>query len=135
MLVGVAQALSAAGVGSWAPNTVTSGAWPIGIDTTPRIDAPAITLAEYSLTADPKLSDRLVGLNVRVRGDRIPATARDKGHEIFTALNGRRTLPNGQLITQISWQSEVPLGPDENGRHEKSINFYVQMNVAFNGSE
>jgi hypothetical protein len=135
LLAGVGQALGAAGVGAWSPSSVPAGAWPISIDTTPPTAAMSITLAEYSLGADPKLSDRLVGLNVRVRGDRTPATARDKAADIYGVLQGLRTLPNGQRITQIFWQSEAQIGPDANGRHERSINFYVQMNIAFTGSE
>jgi hypothetical protein len=135
LLAGAAQALGDAGVGAWSPSSVPAGAWPITIDTTPATAATSITLAEYGLGADPKLSDRLVGLNVRVRGDRAPATVRDKAAEIYAVLQGRRTLPNGQKITQMFWQSEVSIGPDTNGRHEMSINYYVQLNIAFAGSE
>jgi hypothetical protein len=135
LLAGVAQALSGAGVGSWSPSAPAAGAWPITIDTSPRTDGPSITLGEYTLGADPKLSDRLIGLNVRIRGDRSPATARDKAAEVYAALQGRRTLPNGQPIVQIFWQSEVQLGPDTEGRHVRSVNYYVQMNIAFAGSE
>lgn len=135
MLLGVAQALGDAGVGAWSPSAVPSGAWPIIIDTTPPTVATSITLTEYGLGASPRLSDRVIGLNVRVRGDRAPATVRDKAADIFAILQGRRTLPNGQRITQVFWQSEVQLGPDANGRHEMSINYYVQMNIAFAGSE
>jgi len=114
---------------------VTAGAWPIALTSTPPNPEKSITLADYGISADPKLSDRVIGLNVRIRGDRSPGTALKKAEDAFAVLQGRRTLPNGCLISQIFWQSEAQIGPDQNGRHERSINYYVQMNIAFTGSE
>lgn len=136
MLTGVAQLLDAAGVGSWNASAVAAGAWPIAIATTPPNADQAITLTDYTLAADPKLSDRLVGLQLRFRGGTAPAVVRDRAELAYAALQGfRGALPNGQRVVQIFWQSETQIGPDANGRHVRSVNYYVQMNVAFAGSE
>lgn len=136
MLTGVAQLLDAAGVGSWSPSAVTANPWPIAIATTPPNADQAITLTDYALSADPLLSDRLIGLNVRIRGGAAPATARDRAELVYGVLQGfRGALPNGQRVVQVYWQSEIQVGPDANGRHVRSVNYYVQMNVAFAGSE
>jgi hypothetical protein len=136
LLEGVAQALNAAGVGVWSPNAAVAGAWPIALEATlPNADT-SIVITPYDLSADPKLSDRVTGLNIKVRGDRSPATSRDKAHEVYGVLQGLRgALPNGQRVAQIFWQSEVQIGPDTNGRWERSINYYAQWNVAFSGAE
>lgn len=136
MLTGVAEALHAAGVGVWNPtDAAAAGSVPIAIGSTPPNAEQSVTLIDYTLTANPRLSDRLIGLNVRIRGTRAPAAARELAEAVYAALQGRRTLPNGQLISQIYWQSEVQIGPDQNGRYERSINYYVQMNIPFTGSE
>jgi hypothetical protein len=123
LLEGVAQALNAAGVGAWSPNTAVAGAWPIALEATlPNADT-SIVITPYDLSADPKLSDRVTGLNI-------------KAHEVYGVLQGLRgALPNGQRVAQIFWQSEVQIGPDTNGRWERSINYYAQWNVAFSGAE
>ncbi len=136
LLEGIAQALNGAGVGVWSPDTAVAGAWPIALESTLPNAETSIVITPYDLIADPKLSDRMTGLNIKVRGDRAPATSRDKAHEVYTVLHGLRgALPNGQKVAQIFWQSEVQIGPDNNGRWERSINYYVQWNVAFSGSE
>lgn len=138
MLTGVAELLAAAGVGSWNPTTVValSPTVPaIGVTATPP-DAPlSITLNNYTVDQSAKLTDRVEGLNVRIRGDRRPNTAKHIAHQVWLALHalGRRTLgtvPDQVPVVDVFWQSEAEIGPDQNGRFERSINYYVRMNLA-----
>lgn len=137
LLDGLCELLATAGVGTWSPNTAvgTSTSVPvIAQQATPPESPLSITLNLYDVQQDAALTDQIIGLNVRVRGDRRPQTARNIAHQVWLALHalGRQmlgTAPNQVIINDIFWQSEVELGPDENQRFERSINYYVRMNV------
>jgi hypothetical protein len=66
-----------------------------------------------------------------VRGDRNPKTASDLSQSIFDILNDfwkGYLVDGGTYIWHISGVQSAPnyLGPDENGRHEYSLNFEVE---------
>lgn len=139
LLVGVAELLQAQGAGTWngltAAVTTTPTATAITIrQTTPAPDR-SITLTDYPVTSNARLTDTLTGLNVRIRGTRDPSSASDIAGKVYTALHalGRATLgtaPNQVLVADIYLQSAAQVGPDANGRAVLSVNYYVSWNRA-----
>lgn len=139
LLVGIAEELHAAGVGLWGGlNTVVTSS-----PTLPAIvlrqlpSEPAFVLAlyHYRVSADAKLTDSIIGVNFRARsGTKNPGPASVALEGVFLRLHalGRFRFGIGTdhelRITDMYWQSEADLGPDTNGRPERSANYYVQLN-------
>lgn len=139
LLVGVAELLHTAGAGIWnglgAPAATGAAETAITLRQTPPAPDRSITLTDYAVTANARLTDTVTGLNVRIRGDRSPSTASDIGGAVYAALHARGrvalgTAPNVVLISDAYWQSEVQVGPDTNGRWVRSINYYIRWNRA-----
>jgi hypothetical protein len=139
LLVGIAEQMAAAGVGTWngldGVAAEAGGLPAIVLRELPSSPDFVIALYEYRLGADARLSDTLIGVNFRVRsGTRSPTPAAAAAGRIFLALHalGRFRLAPGSdhelRITDMYWQSEADIGPDGNGRPERSINYYVQVN-------
>jgi hypothetical protein len=130
MVRGLAQVLHDAGVGDWSPGAASTAEWPIALVSTPPNAEKSITLTMYASDRKPSLVNVLTAVNVRVRGDKAPATSSGKAAEIYAALQGLRgVLPNGARVTQVFWASETQIGPDQSGRYERSTNYYVQHDV------
>jgi Bacteriophage minor capsid protein len=139
LLVGVAELLHAAGVGTWnglgAAAATGSTDTAITVRQTPPAPDRSITLTDYPVTSNARLTDTVTGLNVRVRGTGSPSTASAIAAAIYTALHARGrtalgTAPNVILISDAYLQSEAQVGPDANGRAVRSINYYVRWNRA-----
>lgn len=135
MLRGLAAALAASLVGDWTPSGVSAAEWPIALISTPPNAPKSITLTSYANTRQPSLVNVTTAVNVRVRGDKTPATCADKAAEIYGALQGLRgVLPNGARITQVFFASETQIGPDQSDRYERSVNYYVQHDIVHVGA-
>jgi hypothetical protein len=135
MLRGLAATLGAAGVGDWSPGAVSAADWPITLISTPPNAAKSITLTQYASARAPSLVNVLTSVNVRIRGDSTPATCSDKAAEVYQVLQGLRgALPNGARVTQVFMASETQIGPDQSGRYERSVNYYVQHDVQHAGA-
>lgn len=139
LCVGIAEELAAAGVGLWAGAgavAVSSPVLPaIVLRQLPGAPAYALALYPYRVSADVKLTDSLIGVNFRVRsGSTNPGPASLTLEAVFLRLHalGRFRFGIGTdhelRITDMYWQSETDLGPDTNGRPERSANYYVQLN-------
>ncbi len=137
LLVGIAELLHSAGAGTWnglgAPAATGAADTAITLRQTPVAPDRSITLTDYSVSSNPRLTDTITGLNVRIRGDRSPSTASAIAGAVYTALHARGrtalgTAPNVVLISDVYLQSEVQVGPDNNGRSVRSINYYVRWN-------
>lgn len=138
LLTGLAELLDASGVGEWNPTGAAGGtlaAPVIALRSTPPTATYSITLTDYLAERNARLTDATIAVNVRVRGDKAPNTASNIAQKIYLALQalGPTTLgttPNQIKITDVYWQSETQLGPDQNGRYERSVNYYVRANLA-----
>jgi len=96
-----------------------------------------VALTDYPLEAMPGLSDSLVGVQCRIRVGREPAPAmriRDRIKDVwhgagplYCDLSWLDSEPSF-AIAQIGWQSAAPIGPDSQGRYERSENYYVNIN-------
>jgi hypothetical protein len=134
LLVGIAQLLHDAGVVNWtgvAGVAATAGGLPAcTLRQLPSDPVFVVTLFEYAVTANARLTDLVQGVNFRIRSDAGPGRASLVSNQIFLALHaiGRRTLSTGLGITDLQRQSEAQLGPDGNGRHERSVNYYALLN-------
>jgi hypothetical protein len=139
LLVGIAEELHAAGIGLWGGLTGAISASPtlpaIVLRQLPSEPSFVLALYHYRLAADAKLTDSLIGVNFRVRsGTKNPGPASFVLESVFLKLHalGRFRFGIGTdhelRITDMYWQSEADLGPDTNGRPERSANYYVQLN-------
>lgn len=129
LLVGVAQLLADAGVGVW----LAEGAYPPGTATIIKVsdvggDSPGlITLTPYAVSDDPTMSDSVQGLQVRSRGDRRSFTADDLDDAVFDVLQGAGPLilSTGIRVEVVQRRGGTPLPLDEQGRHQRSSNYYL----------
>lgn len=131
LLSGIAQLLEDTGQGTWKPTGAyaTDDPTPIIIKSVPASPDRVITLSEYSVSDDPTLSDSVKGLQVRFRAGRDPRTVDDMADDAFDVLHGLQgvELSTGVLIVQSYRQSSALLGADDNGRHERSDNYYLTV--------
>lgn len=138
LLVGLAEHLGASGVGVWGGlnGAVQSvGGLPgIALFQIPSAPALVIALNTYRVDANARITDSIIGVNVRVRSDTGPARASSIAQQVFLALHalGRYRLgaatDHELRITDVQWRSEASIGPDGAGRHERSANYYVLLN-------
>lgn len=87
-----------------------------------------IALAAYTVADDPALNDVLHGVQVRTRGTRDPRDVDGLDDAVFDVLHGASylTLSTGVYVVQMYRQSGALLGADNNGRWQRSSNYYVQ---------
>jgi len=134
LLTGIAELLDEYGAGNWSPNAVPTAEPAIVLGRIPQSPERIISLAAYGVATDPKLTDSIVGVQVRVRGSTAPMAASDIADDVFDALHGQTDVELGAgtahalWTVAIAWQSSADLGPDSNGRYERSDNYYVTVN-------
>lgn len=138
LLIGMAEDLEARGVANWAgegaPVVVSGGLPGLTLRQLPPQPAFVVCLADYGQALNAKLTDQTTSVNVRIRSDAGPSRASLIAQQITDAWHalGRYRFGIGTdhelRITDVQWQSETALGPDTNGRHERSINFLVLFN-------
>jgi hypothetical protein len=129
-LTGLAELLAAWDAGRW--NGIGTGP-AVFLRVVPQEPEECITLNSYQLAADARLSDTLTGINVRIRAGRNPNVVHGFAAAVYSTFHalGYHTLgtaPNQIKITDLYWQSEALIGPDANGRHVLSVNYYLQFN-------
>lgn len=129
LLTGLAEHLDDLGIGTWS----VSGAYAadvtgIVLSVIPQSPAAVIVLSAYSVSDDTTLSDSVTGVQIRTRtAGQDPRPTDDLADSIFDALHGATGLVFGGIRVQQMWrQSWSPLGPDENQRHERADNYYLQ---------
>jgi hypothetical protein len=127
VLSGVAQLLAGNGVAEWKPPgtdpyLLDEAGIVLGVPT--QQPAALIALAVYRTDDDPSLSDSVVGLQVRVRGrDADPRDADALADGVFDTLHGYRGYAGSVRIVYARRVSTLPLGVDDNGRHERTDNY------------
>jgi hypothetical protein len=126
---GVAAGLNTAGIGVWrAATAYTATDTAIVLGTLPQAPDNAIALMTYPVSDDSILSDSVIGLQIRTRWTGQDSTkVDDLADLIFAYLHGKSdwTLSTGVRVVQCSRQSFASLGQDENGRWERSDNYYL----------
>lgn len=132
LLSGLAALLQTAGIGTWSTSAVyTSAQTGIVLGTIPSTPDRIVALTAYPVRDDPALSDSVVGVQVRCRwGGQDPRLVDDLADLIFDYLHGKTHFTVGTgaaavTIVQCLRQSYAPLGRDQNGRWERSDNYYV----------
>lgn len=142
LLTGLAVMLDDAGVGTWREGTAyQANEIAITLVEIPPDPERVICLTDYPLEDDPSLSEGLVGVQVRTRGGRSPMVARALSDGVFDVLHGRRSIVFGEgtafevRVAHIYRNSATPIGPDSQGRHERSESYYVHVNRARQGAD
>lgn len=133
LLAGIAGLLNAAGVGvydearTW---TNADTAWGVALGPDVPEDPPrAVVLSAYTPAPDdPRSSDSLVAVQIRLRGDETSASVRDKNDEIFALLQGMHDTTVGGVPLVLLWrQSSLPGPADDNRRAQHSSNWYARI--------
>lgn len=134
ILAGLAQLLHDNDIGAWRPH----GAYApdeiaIVLGDLPQSPEKAVGISDYPVSSDPKLSDTIIGVQARIRGDLHPGTVRDLRDAVYDAWHALSHFElvseaGNILVTQVNWQSAAPLGPAEGGQFQRSENYYVWFN-------
>ncbi|GLH97345.1 minor capsid protein [Phytohabitans aurantiacus] len=129
LLVGIAQRLHTAGIGTWrATGAYMVNETAIVIRAIPQTPNLLITLAPYPVgTALRGMQDHTSAIQIRVRGTEDPRVCDDLADAIFDDLDslGRATL-NTVAVVDMWRQSYTSLGQDAQNRWERSENYYVE---------
>lgn len=131
LVAGLAEFTAAAGIGAWSP----TGAYDPGVigiydSVIPENVDRLITLTPYGVSADPVLSDDVIGVQVRTRlPDGDPRPVRDLDGRIFDLWQGATnlSLATGVRVGSLSWQSGSTLGQDVNLRWNWTANYYAML--------
>lgn len=117
---GAAQALAAAGVGTYAGTYDAGTTRPIFEFQSPDGPDEVLTVATY-----PRPADHEHAVQVRCRGARgAIGSASDVADDVRAALHGLRDVTWGETsITLLSFTSLALLGHDDNDRDEVTVNF------------
>lgn len=131
-LAGLAQLIENGGVGTWqATGKYPAGsANPIFIKAAPAMPDSIITLTPYVVSDDGTLNDSVLGVQIRFRGTTDPRAVEDVADAVFDRLHGAGSValsPTAWLV-HAARMSGTPLGPDGNGRHERTDNYYLTVN-------
>lgn len=129
LLTGLAEHIAGAGIGVWR----TAGAYAadetgIVLDVVPQSPDNVIVLSAYSVSDDRVHADSVTGVQIRTRTEgQDPRPTDDLADDIFGLLHGASGLTLGGVAVQLVYrQSWAPLGADQNQRHERSDNYYLE---------
>lgn len=119
LLTGAAELTDAIGAGTWDPDgnggNVFHDAIPVEPDN-------AIGLTVYNLQADSMLADAVQPIQFWIRGD--AAFVKTTADTLFDNLHGVVGLVvAGIHCPLVELHSDVNMGPDESGRHQRSVNY------------
>lgn len=127
LLVGLAVLLDAETSGVWKPaGGYQTSETAIVVDYVPVSPDRIVCLSLYELPGGDGIGDVLYGLQVRTRGTKAPLLVRGIAGECRDFLDGLGPgVINGVAYSQIRHQSSTGLGPDGNGRFERTDNYYI----------
>ena len=131
MLEGIARYLDDKGIVTFDPNGISGDIFMETMPPQPR-DAVALmsTGGDEPLVRHPFDTRKF---QVLVRGGADPRPPLARAEAIYDALQGLAgvTLPDGTYVVAIGAVQAGPirLGPDENGRHMFSLNFWMRVHV------
>ena len=128
LLTGLAEHLAANDIGVWRPGGVYAAA-ETGIVLTSLPSSPdrVIALSYYDVATYPGRSDVIGAVQIRARGSRDPLDVSDLHDQVHDLLHSAEDLVLGDIPIALMWRnSYLPLGPDSNGRHEATGNYYLR---------
>ena len=135
VMVGVAQLLAAANVGTFRPSGVYSTGetgiifkiMPDGTNVPDRV----IVLNAFILTADVSIPFDRYLLQVALRGVRNnPLDVDDLGDAVFDVLHGATYKPFGSAVAaQILFSTSVPMGEDALTRSIRADRYFVDLDA------
>ncbi|WP_053913661.1 minor capsid protein [Streptomyces sp. TP-A0875] len=130
LLDGVARLLAEAGVGTYRPDGVYGpDDTAITIATVPPTPDRVICLTDYPVEDSAALTDTITGVQVRTRAGPDPREVADLDDAAHDVLQGSGPHPWGDAYVSLIYRtSAAPLGPDANGRHERTANYYARGN-------
>ncbi len=134
LTVTVCEWLAAANVGVWRPDGPTYTGSETGIFYGPLEPAPdrAIGVTVYGTDDDVAVGTSTRWVQVRVRGARgRPEGADELAGVIFTALHRVHARAGVSRARRIS---SAHLGPDDNGRQERTDNYEITLSPAPGGT-
>jgi hypothetical protein len=132
-LAGIASLIHETGIGVYDPDrtwTNADTAWAVALGPSVPEDPPkAIVLSAYSPAPDdPKMTDSLLAVQMRLRGDEDPGSVQDVNDALFTRFQGMHDTTVGGVALVLLWrQSSLPAPADENHRQQYSSNWYAQI--------
>lgn len=127
--VGVAEHLAAHTGITWRPDgayTPTETAATIkAVPATPD-RVVAITVYDVDDDPDPRQVVATFAVQLRFRAPGRPDAVDDLAQEAFEVMHGKHHTTFGQVpIGRCARQSVAPIGPDANGRHERTDNYRI----------
>jgi len=132
LLTGLAVYFAGAGIGATWNTTGAYTALKTGIvlGVVPQAPDRVIALSAYDVSDDPKLSDSVIGVQIRTRwSGSDPRGVDDLDDAIFNLLHAKEglTLSTHVFVVQCLRKSGTPLGQDANQRWSRSANYYVTV--------
>lgn len=101
------------------------------ISTMPSSPDTVVMVSEYGGTVDDKNPFSDINVQARVRGTRDPRVSYNIAKEIFDELQGltNTTLisSGSRVIKVVAQNTPIDIGRDDNGRHEWTINFNIEV--------
>lgn len=131
LLVGLAQHLHAAGVGVYNPSAVYNPATTvITMKNLPSTVPRAIMLTAYGPSDHPTINLTQYRVQVWFRGNPNDSLdVDDLGDSVFNVLHGLEHVDFGTAhVVQALRVSSLPMGEDDNNRHERSDNYAFDVN-------
>jgi hypothetical protein len=128
LAVEVAKYLADQGLGEFDENGITGDIFVESMPDSP--DEAIAVLTSPGLAPDNATTVARPAIQIIIRGNRDPRTAYERAQCIITAMHAKHSTyftENGIRIMLSSCKQSEPirLGPDENGRHEYSINIQL----------
>jgi len=125
---GLRDLLISAGVATWEEDPASYGSNDTGMSfvKVPKSPDRMITFTPFDVQDTVPLLDRVIRVQVRVRGSRRPLDAERLSEQVFRVFHARHHLVWGGLkIARIRRESSGNIGPDENDRLQLSDNYEV----------
>lgn len=121
LLDGLADRAATLGLGTWNPDEMTGS---IVTGSLPDDVTNGVGILGYNLQPDPTLADVVQPVQFWLRGD--AAFVNDAADRLFDGLHGSTNQTVGGIACPlIALHSDVPHGPDQRGRIERSLNYDI----------
>lgn len=101
------------------------------ISVMPQSPDTVVMVSEYGGTVDDKNPFSDINVQARVRGTKDPRVSYNIAKEIFDELQGltNTTLisSGSRVIKVVAQNTPIDIGRDDNGRHEWTVNFNIEV--------
>ena len=113
---------------SFDPTGVTGNVF---ISTMPSSPDTVVMVSEYGGIVDDKNPFSDINVQARVRGTKDPRVGYNVAKEIFDELQGLTNttlISSGKHVVKVNAQNTtIDIGRDDNGRHEWTVNFQIEV--------